>query len=213
MLDLAADLEAAVRGEVDDFRGLQRFGELGGEQVGIHAQRPAVAVETDRVDHRHDAGVDELLDELAVDAIDAAGKLVIHAAQNPNRHSSDGIGQRSLQAVGGQPFDYEVRDARGCADREVKGGGVGHAGAVGVGDRDVAELGELLDLLADAVDHHDLDAERAQDGDVGDQVGEVVVGDDAAIERDDEDLALETRDVLEDAPQVGWFDVRAIAHR
>ena len=38
-------------------------------------------------------------------------------------------------------------------------------------------------------------------------IGEIFVGHDAAIERDDKDLALKTRDVFQDAAQVGGFDV------
>jgi len=38
------------------------------------------------------------------------------------------------------------------------------------------------------------------------EVAEVIVGDDGAVEGDDEDLALEARDVLENAAQVGGLN-------
>jgi len=42
-------------------------------------------------------------------------------------------------------------------------GVVGDADAVGVRDRDAALFGEVLDLIARAVDKDDFDAQRAQD--------------------------------------------------
>ena len=44
-----------------------------------------------------------------------------------------------------------------------------------------------------------------QQRDVEQQRGEVVVGDDVAVDREDERLLAELRDVLQDAPQVGQF--------
>jgi hypothetical protein len=64
---------------------------------------------------------------------------------------------------------------------------------------------ERLDLGGRAVDEHHADVQRAQDGDVEQQVGEVFVGDDRAIEREHEDFFAEARNVLQDAPQVGGF--------
>ena len=127
-----------------------------------------------------------------------------------------GIGDRAFQAVLGQALEDEVRNAGGGPDREVERGGVGHAGAMRVGDGNVARRRQLLDLLADAVDEHQLDAEAAQDRDVDEQVAEILVGHDRAVEGDDKDLPLEPRHVLEDAAEVRRFDRGdggAVAHR
>ena len=67
--------------------------------------------------------------------------------------------------------------------------------------------GQGLDLGGGAVDEHDADVQRAQHGDVHQDVGEVLVGDDGAVHADDERLLAELRDVLQDAPQVSQFHV------
>ena len=41
--------------------------------------------------------------------------------------------------------------------------------------------------------------------DVEQDVGKILVGDDRAIQREDEGLLAKARNVLQDAPQVGWF--------
>ena len=64
-------------------------------------------------------------------------------------------------------------------------------------------VGERLDLPGGAVHEHDADVQRPQQGDVEEQRREVVVGDDAAVDRQDEGLLAELRHVLQDAAQVG----------
>ena len=68
---------------------------------------------------------------------------------------------------------------------------------------DVLFFGERFDLRRRAVNQHDADVQRAQHRDVQQDVGEVFVGDDGAVNREDEGLLPELRDVLQDAPQVG----------
>ena len=80
--------------------------------------------------------------------------------------------------------------------------------AVEVGRRDLLFLGQRLDLRRRAVDQHDADVQRAQHRDVQQDVGEVLVGDDRAVDAEDERLLAELRNVLQDAPQVGRFHVR-----
>ena len=213
VLELAVELEALVRGEVDDLGGVQRLSQLGGQQVGVDAQRPAIAVEADGIHDGYDLRLNQLGEEFLVDAIDAAGELVVHALDDAERRGADGVRQCGLQAVLRQALDHEMGDAGGGADGEVEGGGVGHARALVVGDRDFAGLRKLFDLVPDAVDHDDLDAQAAEHGEVDQDVGEVFVGDDDAVERDDKGLALKPGDVFQDAAQVGRFDVGAIAHR
>ena len=62
------------------------------------------------------------------------------------------------------------------------------------------------------MDEDDADAQAAQQGDVHEQVAEVIVLDDGPVEGDDEDAVAEPGDVAEDLTQAGpagWF----VAHR
>jgi hypothetical protein len=49
------------------------------------------------------------------------------------------------------------------------------------------------------------DVERAQHGDIQEDVGKILAGHDLAINADDEDLLAESRYVLQDFPQIGQF--------
>ena len=100
-----------------------------------------------------------------------------------------------------------MRQAVGGGQGELERGFVGDAGAVEVGRRDALLGGQRSDLRGGAVDEHDADVQRAQHGDVHQDVGEVLVRDDRAVHVDDERLLAELRDVLQDAPQVGQFHV------
>ena len=53
------------------------------------------------------------------------------------------------------------------------------------------------------MDEHDADVQRPEQRHVEQQRREVVVGDDGAVDREDEGLLAELRDVLQDAAQVG----------
>ena len=57
------------------------------------------------------------------------------------------------------------------------------------------------------MDEGDANVERAQDGDVEEDIGEVLVGDNGAVDADDERLFAKTRDVLKYAAQVSRFHV------
>jgi len=57
------------------------------------------------------------------------------------------------------------------------------------------------------MNEHDADIERAQHRNIQQDIGEVLVGDDGAVDADDEGLLPELRDVLQDAAQVGQFHV------
>lgn len=65
--------------------------------------------------------------------------------------------------------------------------------------------GERLDLRRSAVNDDDADVQRTQNSDVEQDVREVFVRDDGAVHREDERLLPESRNVLQDAPQVGRF--------
>ena len=154
--------------------------------------------------------VEQLLEHLDVHPLDLAAEQVVHAVQDADGVGDDGIGAGGAQVNGREAFEDLVRQAVGGGQGELERGFVGDAGAVEVGGGDALLGGQRSDLRGGAVDEHDADAQRAQHGDVHQDVGEVLVGDDRAVHVDDERLLAELGDVLEDAPQVGQFHVSSV---
>ncbi len=66
---------------------------------------------------------------------------------------------------------------------------------VGIAQRNARFLRQFPQLVRRAVDQDEPDAQRAQDSEIGEDVGEIIVGDDRAIERDHERLFPETGNV------------------
>ena len=115
----------------------------------------------------------------------------------------EGVAEGAAQVVGRQSFQHFVRDAVGGGQGELQRGVVGDAGAVEVGGRLAGLLGKAADLVAGAVDQGDADAQAAQQGDVEQQIAEVLVLDDGAVQRDDEHLVAEARHIAQDLAQIG----------
>ena len=128
---------------------------------------------------------------------------MVDAAEDAGGEGDDGVGVDGAQVHAGEPFHDLMRDARGGIKADGEGGLVGDARAVGVGDVGAEFRRAALDLVARAVDEHDLDVERAQDGDVEQHVGEILRFDDFAVEGDHEGALAEAGNILEDAAEVG----------
>ena len=73
--------------------------------------------------------------------------------------------------------------------------------------------GEIFDLVRRAVDDDQPDAQRAEHRQVEHDVGEIVVGDDGAVEGDDERLFPEAGNVGQDAAQIGNFHGKSETQR
>jgi putative ribosome biogenesis GTPase RsgA len=67
------------------------------------------------------------------------------------------------------------------------------------------------DLRRGAVHEHDADVERPQERHIQQQRRKVVVGDDVAVERENEGLLSKLRDVLQDAAEVSEFHFNSSA--
>ena len=117
----------------------------------------------------------------------------------------DDVRAGGAEVVGRKAFENLVREPVRGGERKLERGRVRDAGAVEIGRLDFLLLGERLDLRRRAVDEHDADVQRPQHRHVQQQRGEVFVGDDRAVNREDERLLAELRNVLQDAPQVGRF--------
>ncbi len=125
--------------------------------------------------------------------------------------SDKGVAVGAAQVARGQPFEDLVRDTIGRVEGELQRRRIGDARAIDIAGRLAALLAEATDLLARAVDEHDADAEAAKQGDVLQQRTEIVVLDDGAVQRDDENAVAEARHVAQDLAQTGPA-ARCLAH-
>jgi hypothetical protein len=62
-----------------------------GDAVGVHAIRPAIAVETERWDDRHDALRKQRLEQVDVHALDLARKEMVDALNDAHRTRRDDV--------------------------------------------------------------------------------------------------------------------------
>ena len=130
---------------------------------------------------------------------------MIHSLDDAHRMGNDDVGAGGPEVVGGKALENFVRQPVRGGERKLKGVGVGHARAIQVGSGDFLSVGQQLDLRRRAVNEHHADVQRPQHGHVQQQRGKVFIGDDGAVNREDEGLLAELRNVLQDAPQVGQF--------
>ena len=185
------------------FVRLQRVGDLHGHRVGIDAIGFAIAIETERRHDRNDSLVEEKLQAGGIDALDLAGVELVHAVEDARGKRDDGVRVDGAQVHGGEALHDLVRDARGRVQADGERVSVGDARAVGVGNHHAEFGGAAFDLVARAVDDDDLDVERTQDGDVEQDVAEILRLDDLAVDGDHESALAETGNILEDAAEVG----------
>ncbi len=83
--DPALNENAILRGDENQFDGLQRLRHRDCDAVGIYAIRLAVAVETERRDDRHNALREQRLEQFNIHALDLAGEQMIHALNDAHR--------------------------------------------------------------------------------------------------------------------------------
>ena len=98
-----------------------------------------------------------------------------------------------------------MSEAIGGGESEFQRHGIGNAGAIQIGRYEVLLVGQRFDLRGGPMRDHDPDIERTEDRDIQEDVWKILVGDNRAIDADDERLLPEARDILQDAPQVSRF--------
>ena len=76
---------------------------------------------------------------------------------------------------------------------------IGDTGAIGIGNGFAELFGQLFNLLTGAMNDDNLNAQTSQHGDIQQQVVEVIVGDDGAVDGDDKDFVAKLRNVMEDS--------------
>ena len=197
--------QAILGGDENELDRFQGFGHGDGHAIGIYAIGLAVAIKAKRRNDRNNSLREQRLQQFGIDAFDFAGKKMVDALNNAQRMRDDGVGAGGAQIVGGKAFENFVRQPVGRGERELQRS----ASVMPVPSRseglNFLFFGQRFDLRRRAMHEHDADVQRAQHGDIEQNVGEVFVGDDRAIDADDECLFPKARDVLQDAPQVSGF--------
>ena len=138
---------------------------------------------------------------------------LVHALEDADRMRGDDVRRRRTQVVGGQALENFMGQPVGGGERKVERCRIRHASPVQVRSIDPPLFRERLDLRRGAVHQDDADVQRPEQRHVQQQRREVVVRDDGAVNREDEGLFAELRDVLQDAPQIGQLHISAGAVR
>ena len=201
-----------MRGDVNQFDGAEPLRHFQRDAVGIDTIGFAVAVETERRHDRNDALIQQGLQQLDIHTLDLPREKMINALDDAHRVRDDGVGAGGAQVVGGKALEDFMRQPVRARQRQLQRVGVSHSRAFEIGRLDLEFFGQRLDLRRGAVDERDADVQRAEDGDVEQDIGEVFVGDDGAVDADDEDFFAKARDVLEDAAQVSRFHVEVFSN-
>ena len=194
--------EGGCGGKIEDFRGVEFDGDFLRGAVGIDAVGAALAVEAERRDDGDDAFVEEELEGLRVHALDLAGVLLVDATEDAGGVGDDGIDVGGAEIDGGKALHDFVGEADRGVDADLQCRHVGDADAVGIRDGDAALGGELLDLMARAVDQDDFDAQGAEHCEVEQEVLQILRAGGFAIDRHDKNAFAEERDILEDFAEV-----------
>ena len=199
--------QAVFGRDVDQLDRLQLFRDGHGDAVRIHPIRLAVPVESQRRNDRYDTLREQRLKELGIDALDLAREQMVDTLDDAERVGDDHVRGGRAQIVGRQAFENLVSQAVGGRQRQLERRCIGDASAVEIRGVDVLLCRERSDLRRRAVNEHDPDIQRPEQRHVQQQRREVVVRDDAAVDRENERLLPELRNVLQDAPQIGQFHV------
>ena len=182
---------------------MERPRDLDSHGVGVQAIGVALAVAAERGNHRHDVVFQQCLQERRVHALDPARQLVIDALQDARRMGHEAVAVRGPQIIGGEPFENLMGDAIGGRQGKLQGGGVGYPCAIDVGRRGARLQGEPPNLLSRPVHQGDANAQAAQEGNVQQEVAEIVIFDHRSIHGNHEHLVAKPRHVAQDLAQDG----------
>ena len=82
---------------------------------------------------------------------------MVNALDDSHRIRDDGIRASGAKVVGGKAFEYIMRDTIRGVYRQLQSRGIGHAGTVEVGSRDMLLLSESSNLPGCAVHKYHTD--------------------------------------------------------
>jgi hypothetical protein len=198
-----------VRRDENQLDGLQVRRDRHGHAVRVQPVRVAVAVESERRHDGNDTLVEQGLQERCVDPFDAAGEQLIDPLDDSRGVRNNDVRAGGAEVVHRQALEDLVRQPVGRSQRELKSHPVGDTGAFHVRRMHLLSFSQHPDLLGGTMNDHDPDIERPQQRDVEEERREVLVSDDAAVQREDEGPVAELRHVVQDAAQIGELHVNA----
>src|SRR5260221_9281157 len=135
---------------------------------------------------------------------------MIDALQDAQGMGGDAVSAGGAEIVSGKALQDFVGKPVGGGESKPQRVGIGNAGAVEVRRSELLFFSQGFDLGGSPVDNDLPNVQRAENGDIQEDVGKILVGDNRAIQADDEGLLAEARNVLQDSPQVSRFHVWAV---
>ena len=188
--------QSVAGGDVNQLGRPKSHGHLAGEVVGVDTVGVALAVEAKRRDDRDAALRQQTLQVAQVDPLRLAGELVIGAVDDAARVRRHGVGRDAAQAVGGEALEDLVRQPVGRSERQIQRGGIHRLGAVEVRRLDALLQRHRRDLAGGAVNQCHADVQRSQHGEIKQEIREILVADNRAIDADDKNPVPKLRYVL-----------------
>lgn len=196
-------LEDPARREIKDFCGSELHGDFQSDAVGVRSVGASLAIEAHRRNDRNDSFVEEKAERLGVHALDLAGVLLIHAAEDACGVDDEGVDVGGAEIDGGEPLHDFIGEPDRRINADLQRGFIREADAVGIGDVDSARGGQSLDLMACAMHQDDFDAQRTEHGKIQKDVRKILRVHDLAIHRNHKDALPEEGHILQNFTQVG----------
>src|SRR5262249_38823178 len=141
-------------GNKNQFSSLQGVGCRDSNAVGVGSVCLTVTIKAKGRNDRDDTLTQQHLKKFCVDTLDLPGEQLVNALDDSHRMRDDGIRASGAQVIGRKTFENIVRDTIRGIYRQLQGWGIGHAGTVEVGSRDMLLLSESSNLPGCAVHKH-----------------------------------------------------------
>ena len=182
---------------------MECFRHFQSDAVGVDPVGPAFAIKAQGWDNRNDPLLEEEFEGVIINPLHPSGEELVRASENAGWVSNDGIGIRGPEVNSRKSLHDPIGQPDSRIDRDLQGGVTGDTGTIAIGDRDAAFFCEFFDLVTCPVDQDNPDAQRAQYGEVEQDVREVLRSHNGAVDRNHEDPLPEAGYILEDFSKIG----------
>src|SRR6516162_1139899 len=175
-------------GQINQFDRVQALGYFHSHRIRVEAISVSFAVTAKRRDDGNYVSFQETLQQDGVNSLDTASQLVIDTLENSLGMGNQSIAVCSAQIVCRKAFQDFVGNSVGRRKCQTQSFGVRYARAVNIRGRYADFISQPFNLLPGAVNERYSDAQASQQGNIQQQVAEVVIFDDRPVERDDKKL-------------------------